>query len=698
MKKKLKAKHGIGIQCSISGDGELLVYGFVGDEWDELDAKSIIDQVHALDTSNGLVVRINSGGGYVFEGLAIYNFLKGLAANVTVIIDGLAASMASGIAMAGDVVRMPANGLMMIHNPWDLSIGDADQLRKDAAVLDKVKDSLISIYADKTGLDTGTISDMMAAETWLNAEEALAGGFIDDIIDEVSIENLTRVDVKNFHNAPEVLKHPGLSAVAGPLPGLEDPSKKPRAASGAPTDEGDTMTDEQKKAADKAEQKKAAAEIKTATDAATAAATRAERKRAADIRAATKAAKLDADFADQLVNGDLDIDGARAAIIDKWAEQGGPTDDGASHIQMVNDAQDKRVEAFTSATLARVGVGTVDNANPFRGYRLTEVARACAENSGINTAGMNAEEYIRAAFRMNPQSAQTTSDFPVILEDVIHKMVLGGYNAQAATWQRFCRQGDVTDFREWKRLVPGLLGDLDTVNEKGEYLNKNFPDAEANVNQVIRRGNILEVTPEVIINDDLAAIMTMANELGAVGNRAIERAVYILLNANPDMSDGVALFHADHGNLAASGAVPSVITLDAAGAAMAIQTAPGDDAEYLDIVPDVALANRSQKGSLQVIVNAVYDPDTANKLQKPNAVNGIVNDVVTSPRVTTTNWYLFANPSINPVIEVVFLNGQRAPRIIQEENFRTSGLAWKVELPFGVGAIDYRGAYKNPGA
>jgi hypothetical protein len=308
------------------------------------------------------------------------------------------------------------------------------------------------------------------------------------------------------------------------------------------------------------------------------------------------------------------------------------------------------------------------------------------------------EEYIKAAFSIAARGSQTTSDFPVILEAVLHKMVLSGYNAQPSTWEQFCKQGDVTDFRVWNRLVPGLMGNLDTVNEAGEYLNKNFPDAEKNPNQVVRRGNILEITPETIINDDLGEIMNMADGLGRIGNRAIERAVYTLLNSNPTMADGNALFSAAHGNLAAAGAVPSVATFDAAGAAMALQTAPGDDDEYLDITPDVCVANRALRGSIITIVEAQYDPDTANKLQKPNMVKGIVNNIVTSPRATAAPWYFFADPQAQPVIEVVFLNGQRAPKVSQEENFRTSGMAWKVELPFGVGAIDYRGGYKNPGA
>lgn len=363
------------------------------------------------------------------------------------------------------------------------------------------------------------------------------------------------------------------------------------------------------------------------------------------------------------------------------------------------DERDKRIAGMGQALQARMGAEKPDATNPWRGHRLIELAKASLEAIGIKTAGMSSMEIADAALaHQAPRGAQTTSDFPVILENTMHKLVLTGYTGQTSTWQRFCKTGSVSDFRIWNRIVPGLIGNLDGVNEHGEYKNKAIPDGQKNPIQATRKGNIIQITPETIINDDTGYIQTMATSLGAAGNRAIERAVYALLLANPTMSDGVALFDANHGNLAGSGAVPTVDLLDAARVAMSKQKAPGPDAEYLSIVPAIAVVTGGQAGNMRVIVNAVYDPDTANKLQKPNKVNGIVRDIVDSPWLTGTTWQLFADPSVNPVFEVVFLDGQNTPIATEEINFRTSGRAWKVELPFGVGAIDWRGAYRNPGA
>lgn len=141
-------------------------------------AKSFVEQLNAI---NGpLVVRINSGGGSMFEGLAIYNAIL-RRGRVTTKIDGLAASIASLIALAGDKVEMADNALLMVHNPWAGMSGDSAELRKQATLLDKAKDAMIAGYAAKSGKTPDEISQIMDAETWYTADEALKEKFIDSI-------------------------------------------------------------------------------------------------------------------------------------------------------------------------------------------------------------------------------------------------------------------------------------------------------------------------------------------------------------------------------------------------------------------------------------------------------------------------------------------------------------------------------------
>ena len=131
---------------------EILIYGIVGDSWDGLDAQSLVATISGSD--DDLDVRINSPGGYVMEGLAILNAFARAKQNgrrVVCHIDGLAASMASVIAMIGDEVIMADNALMMIHNPWDCACGDANELRRAADQLDRIRDQLVGIYSARTG-------------------------------------------------------------------------------------------------------------------------------------------------------------------------------------------------------------------------------------------------------------------------------------------------------------------------------------------------------------------------------------------------------------------------------------------------------------------------------------------------------------------------------------------------------------------
>jgi len=148
-------------------------------------SKEFLADLAKLDGQH-IHLRINSPGGSVVEGTAIYNSLRRHKGGLTVHIDALAASMASVIAMAGAPVYIADNALMMIHNPWTISAGDSDQLRKEADLLDKLKSTLVNAYTRKTGMEEEEIADMMNKETWLDAVEAVALGFADAIEEGVA--------------------------------------------------------------------------------------------------------------------------------------------------------------------------------------------------------------------------------------------------------------------------------------------------------------------------------------------------------------------------------------------------------------------------------------------------------------------------------------------------------------------------------
>lgn len=155
------------------------IRGYIG-EWGVSDS-DLIREVEAAGDVEMINVTINSRGGEVDHGLAIYNFLRGHDALVNVRVDGIAASAASIIAMAGDQITMPANTLMMVHNPWTFAQGNAAELRKTADDLEQFEKSLLATYTARTGKGEDDIKALLDGETWLTAQEAVDLGFADTV-------------------------------------------------------------------------------------------------------------------------------------------------------------------------------------------------------------------------------------------------------------------------------------------------------------------------------------------------------------------------------------------------------------------------------------------------------------------------------------------------------------------------------------
>jgi len=191
-----------------SGPAEILIYDRIGKSyWDDsgVGAKDFAQALKEIPLDREIVVAINSPGGNVFDGLAIYHQLQARHAKVVSRVDGMAASIASIIAMAGRETRMPKNALMMIHDPSGLAYGNADEMRKMASILDKNKAVLVGIYHAKTRKPMAEIEKAMSAETWYTGAEAAAWGLADQATEEVALTN--SFDLTHFRNAPKAICH-----------------------------------------------------------------------------------------------------------------------------------------------------------------------------------------------------------------------------------------------------------------------------------------------------------------------------------------------------------------------------------------------------------------------------------------------------------------------------------------------------------
>lgn len=732
-----KGKSVLALNTTTGGEAELLIYGPIGDYfWGEgVTAASVVEQL-AGTTASVINVRINSDGGVVTDGLAIYNALKQHPATINVTVDGVAASIASLIAMAGSTRRMHENTMLMLHGPQGGGWGFAGDLRERADQIDVYGRQMLVSYSGRAK-NPADIEAMLTdrRDHWLTASEALALGLVSEVIPDVQPEPADSVAaaallsyvsaISGTEGAVHALlrKHIQATTTASAFASLrevhqravvahlEETSMKqqcqlimaqagtaPAASTpAAPASPAPATPVPPVAAAPVAAATLAPAATVEQVIAAISARNAAIRTVFAGFREVSGVQALEAEC---LADAEITEDVARGKLLAKLAASGQPLAGGFSITDVVPEEDNQR-RAQVNALLARAGVLTgadaesARNGNPYAHTTLLALAERSLIQAGVNTRGMDREQIARGVL-----AVQTTSDFPVLLENVLHRVLVGAYNLQQFTWTRFCATGTLSDYRPHSRYHLSSFSDLKPVNEAGEYENGVLGDGEVETIKGARKGRILQITPEVLVNDDLGAFVRITTALGQAAGRTIEKDVYDVLKQNsglgPVMKDGHTLFHAEHGNIA-PGAAVSVDAFDAMRQLMALQMDPGGN-DYLDISLSRFLGTVAMHGRANLVNNSEYDPDVTGKFQVNNSSRATFSDIITSPRLGTgKGWYGFADPNVEPVIEVAFLNGVQTPVLEQETNFRTDGLSWKVVHKYGVGAVGWRGAAYNPG-
>lgn len=697
-----------------------MIHGIIGDDFGGLDSATLVAEIKQL-TADPIVADLNSRGGSVYDGLSIYNALAAHPSKVVIEITGVAASMGSAIAMAGDTVRMAKNAQFMIHDPWNAAVGNADDLRRAADELERAGQSLAGIYAGKTGLPESQITDMMAATTWLNAEEALAKGFVDEITGASDPEAFADLDVSELANVPAALSNliregrqmaqARAKGTEGATPPKGKESTQTPPATDPPKDpSGQEPVDPKGATPDVAPQVAAALEAHRV----------AERDRRKGINAIRAKYHLPEAWARERFDEGDTVEEAQAkvadALVDLQDKVGGPSWIPGG-VGVGRDEVDKRIEGVTNWLVMKAGQTRlfpkdhVFDPGEFRGMSLLDLARDSLARAGISTRGLGKMEIAGLALGRGPRAEQaglgTRSDFPVLLENVLHKMLEAAYGTIPDTWRLFCAEGSVSDFRPHPRLRLGSFSQLDDLLESGEFKQKHFPDAEKESIQAATKGNIVGLTRQAIVNDDVDGFSRLVTMLGRAAALSIEVDVYATLALNSGLgpvldTDSKTLFHADHGNVGAGAAI-TVAALDADRVLMASQQDPEGN-EFLDLRPAVLVVPIGLGGQARVLNSAEFDidavdpgTDEGNKFMMPNRVRGLFRDIVDTPRISGTRRYLFADPAIAPVLEVVFLDGQSAPVLETEQGFDYDGVRWRVRFDYGVDAIDFRGATTDAG-
>ena len=648
------------IKAKANDTAEISIYDEIG-FWGVSAASFAQDLKDCGNNLKQINLHIHSPGGDVFDGIAIYNLLKNHPANVTVYIDGLAASMASVIAMAGNEVIMPENAMMMIHKPWGIQGGDAEDMRKYADLLDKVENTLIPAYANKTGKTPEELAEMLSAETWLNGKECVEQGFADKLAEPlVAMASIKSRKLEDFENMPKAMKDmlfkPQGNAGTNP------------ASQATPTEQSAPVNTTQTVTVDNTAQVQA--ELN---------------KRNADIKAvfAPFGSAHDALLVECL--GDLSITAEQAK--DKLlAKLGAGTTPSATATATPYAGNGNIVgDSVKQSLLARAGIDK-DKAdakdNAYNAMTLRELARASLVDRGISVVGHNAMSMVGLAF------THSSSDFGQILIDVAHKSLLKGWETAAENFDQFTSNGTLTDFRPAKRVGLGDFGYLPQVGEGEEYTYGTIGDEGASV-ALATYGQLFNITRQAIINDDMHLLTKIPEKMGQAARATIAKLVFALLTGNAIAQDGKALFDASHKNTL-TGAELDVTSID-----KAIQIMNGfvnARGEPLAIEPEFMLLPTSlYTRAKQVLGSASVEGADAN--------SGIINPIrdivpaLKSARLQVADpksWYLINKEAI----EVSYLDGIDTPYIEQQNGFTVDGVSTKVRIDAGVNVIDYRGIVK----
>ena len=646
------------IQAKTADTAEISIYDEIGG-WG-ISAQQFAKDFKALGNNlKQINLHIHSPGGDVFDGIAIYNLLKNHPSNKTVTIDGLAASMASVIAMAGTEIIMPENAMMMIHKPWGVQGGDADDMRKYADLLDKVEDTLIPAYAAKTGKSAEELAEMLAAETWLNGKECVEHGFADKLAEPVkAMAQLQSKRLGDYNNMPKAIKDMLMNPQgnAGVITASETTSIKTETnASVNPVAQVDNTAQVQ-------------AELN---------------KRNTDIKAVF--APFGTTHNDLLVEclGDLSItaDQAKDKLLAKLGAGTTPSAAVTPYAGNGNIVGD----SVKQSLLARAGIDK-DKAdakdNAYNAMTLRELARASLVDRGISVAGQNAMGMVGLAF------THSSSDFGQILIDVAHKSLLKGWETAAENFDQFTSRGTLTDFRAAKRVGLGDFGYLPQVGEGEEYTYGTIGDEGASV-ALATYGQLFSITRQAIINDDMHLLTKIPEKMGQAARATIAKLVFALLTGNAIAQDGKKLFDGSHKNSFDNAA------LDVANIDKAIQMMNGfvnTRGEPLAIEPDFMLLPTSlYTRAKQVLGSASVEGADIN--------SGIINPIrdivptVKSARLQVADpksWYLINKEAI----EVSYLDGIDTPYMEQQQGFTVDGVSTKVRIDAGVNVIDYRGIVK----
>lgn len=714
--------------CSINSKGELLIYGLIGDWWDGLDAFSIVREIEYLD-GDVINVRIHSEGGNLQEGLAMYNALKNSEKTIHVYIDGIAYSMGSAIAMAGDTIYIPNNALMMLHKPWAATAGNAIDLRADADELDLFEQSYLQLYADKTGKSKDEIAALIAdgKNHFFLGQQAIDYGLADELLAPVQVAAQARfseldipkniyaqlftkpaaaaaptqpespmfklhkkggstlaakivgklnADFKSVDDAINHLEELGITVKAEMLTGKLDVSDVALAAMAAAFN----ISEEPQSPAP------SAAGVVVDPQAAASQAVADERKRAQSVLAIAAQAKIEDKVAQGWVNEGLTVEVAREKALEIVAQrndQGLPS----SGVVRTVPAGGSLRQAVAQALAVRALPGShkhTDDSKQFHGLSLMALLRDYMEMQGEGVRGKSTNEILAMGLH-------TTSDFPNLIADVANKVLLDAYKLVQRTFLKVGVKATASDFKARNVIDVGGGSGLEKINEKGEFKRGTITEGKGSY-ALDTYGKIFGFSRKLIINDDLGGLTRFMSRSGAKAAQ-LENSVFWALVKSAAQYNGSALYSAGN-KTQVSSAATVVLGLPAMKKSLRQQTEL--DGEVINLTPSILVVNTEREVEAQKELAAVLATSTSGVNVFANSMELVVAAELDG--VSNNPFYMFANPMLAPVFEYCYLEGEEEPYMETKNGFDVDGIELKIRHDFAAGVVGGVGVVKNTGA
>ncbi|CEO39403.1 ClpP-like prohead protease/major capsid protein fusion protein [Photobacterium kishitanii] len=621
-----------------------------------------IDLIKALQSvgSQDAEFRIQSYGGSVYEGLAMYNAIKAHKGKTIGIVDGLVASISSYFLMACDEIQMPENAKLMIHDPAIGAWGGENEIESALTQLKNAKQTIAEAYAERCGKSLDDVLQAMAKETWFTANQALEFGLIDAVIDAVDLSNClkkvsaTELQAKAFKHTPDDLLNQLVQPPATPTPEplinqQSDPMPKPI--------DNDALQNALKN----------------------------ENQRQSTIRALCATHKVSDTLRDEMLNdlncsaedsslkilqylGSISINGQEPN-----AEQPstGLTN---THIHVGNGNTIK--DALQNALNARCGTGEIEKDNPYRLKTLLDMAEIAVGKDAKYCGNKN--ELVARAFN--------SGDFADIITESVRTVMRDEAQVRAPLWRDLANTENLPNFKETDLILINDAPDLMAVSEDGEYKSATIKGSGEKI-QLASFGREIAFTRQAIINDEIALISKIPRKFMQSAYRLSDKLMFNAILSGK-MGDGKSVFQAGGANKWGN-LVNDIPAADYQTLVMALHkafaTATTSEGDALDLRGEILLANPDHASFLEAVLNTASKPDTFNPAYKKFA------KVVETARLAMINGAIALTGKDFDSVVMGFLDGAQDPWLETGDGWSSDGVKFRITYDVTSKVLDRRG-------